>query len=144
MSQAKASPRSSLSAQKLGFRTGQHVLLQARIDGSQVVRPYAPVTLSDQRGSFDLMVKVYPAGGNEFRYGGLMSQFLDRMNRGDTVQAIRTRFVYCANVLPLTDLRIPLVPAKLTQVATLLDHLALLAHIQWALELSHNCDSVLD
>lgn len=74
------------SNQKLGFRTGQHVLLQARIDSQQVVRPYTPVTLSDQKGSFDLMVKVYPAGGNEFRYGGLMSQFLDQMKPGSTIQ----------------------------------------------------------
>ncbi|XP_077541205.1 NADH-cytochrome b5 reductase 3-like [Haemaphysalis longicornis] len=74
------------SNQKLGFRTGQHVLLQARIDRRQVVRPYTPVTLSDRKGSFDIMVKVYRAEENDCKHGGLMSQYLDKMNPGDTIQ----------------------------------------------------------
>lgn len=83
--------------QKLGIHTGQHVLIQAEINGHQVMRPYTPVTLSDHKGSFDLMVKVYPAGVKEDHLrGGLMSQFLDRLKPGDTVQVIgpRGHFVY--------------------------------------------------
>ncbi|KAL3218710.1 hypothetical protein MRX96_031388 [Rhipicephalus microplus] len=48
--------------QKLGFRVGEHVLLFARIGGRTVMRPYTPVSRVDHRGSFDIMVKIYPAG----------------------------------------------------------------------------------
>ncbi|KAL1475292.1 hypothetical protein MTO96_037392 [Rhipicephalus appendiculatus] len=48
--------------QKLGFRVGEHVLLYARIGDRTVMRPYTPVSRVDRRGSFDIMVKIYPAG----------------------------------------------------------------------------------
>lgn len=81
--------------QKLGFRTGQHVLIQANINGRQVVRPYTPVTLSGKKGSFDLMVKVYGVNEDHVR-GGVMSQFLDKLKPGDKVQILgpRGHFVY--------------------------------------------------
>ncbi|KAL3223561.1 hypothetical protein MRX96_049725 [Rhipicephalus microplus] len=44
------------------FRVGEHVLLYARIGGRTVMRPYTPVSRVDHRGSFDIMVKIYPAG----------------------------------------------------------------------------------
>ncbi|KAL3224197.1 hypothetical protein MRX96_049613 [Rhipicephalus microplus] len=47
---------------RLGFRVGEHVLLYARIGGRTVMKPYTPVSRVDHRGSFDIMVKIYPAG----------------------------------------------------------------------------------
>ncbi|XP_077539267.1 NADH-cytochrome b5 reductase 3-like [Haemaphysalis longicornis] len=61
------------------------------------MRPYTPVTLSDHKGSFDLMVKVYKPGVNEDHLrGGIMSQFLNQLKPGDTVQVVgpRGHFVY--------------------------------------------------
>ncbi|KAH6940992.1 hypothetical protein HPB50_011848 [Hyalomma asiaticum] len=61
------------------------------------MRPYTPVSRVDHRGSFDIMVKVYPAGvSRKYPNGGLMSQYLDNLQPGDTieVQGPKGRFVY--------------------------------------------------
>ncbi|XP_077539805.1 NADH-cytochrome b5 reductase 3-like [Haemaphysalis longicornis] len=71
--------------QRLGFRVGQHVLLQAQIGDLLVTRPYTPVSLRDHQGSFDLIVKIYPPG-KKSPLGGVMSQFLDSLQPGDEVQ----------------------------------------------------------
>lgn len=42
----------------LGLRTGDHVQVRARIDGKLVLRSYTPVSLPDQKGSFDLLIRV--------------------------------------------------------------------------------------
>ncbi|XP_049275439.1 NADH-cytochrome b5 reductase 3-like [Rhipicephalus sanguineus] len=83
--------------QKLGFRVGEHVLLNACIGGRTVMRPYTPVSRVDHRGSFDIMVKIYPAGvSRKYPNGGLMSQYLDTLRAGDKIeiQGPRGRFVY--------------------------------------------------
>ncbi|KAL3257166.1 hypothetical protein MRX96_046509, partial [Rhipicephalus microplus] len=73
--------------QKLGFRVGEHVLLYARIGDRTVMRPYTPVSRVDRRGSFDIMVKIYPAGvSRKYPNGGLMSQYLDSLKPGDKIQ----------------------------------------------------------
>lgn len=36
----------------------QHVYMSATVDGSTVVRPYTPITSDDDKGFFDLMIKV--------------------------------------------------------------------------------------
>ncbi|XP_050023596.1 NADH-cytochrome b5 reductase 3-like [Dermacentor andersoni] len=83
--------------QMLGFRVGEHVLLYARIGDRTVMRPYTPVSRTDQRGSFDIMVKIYPAGvSRKHPIGGLMSQYLDSLQPGDKIeiQGPKGRFVY--------------------------------------------------
>ncbi|XP_077486573.1 NADH-cytochrome b5 reductase 3-like [Amblyomma americanum] len=83
--------------QKLGINPGQHVLLSAHIDKRVVARPYTPVSIADQRGCFDLVVKVYRAGcSSVFPNGGLMSQYLDSLAPGDSieVQGPQGRFFY--------------------------------------------------
>ncbi|XP_077540014.1 NADH-cytochrome b5 reductase 2-like [Haemaphysalis longicornis] len=51
------------------------------------MRPYTPVSLCDQRGSFDIIVKVYMRGTSfVFPAGGTMSQLLDHLKTGDAVQ----------------------------------------------------------
>ena len=46
----------------LGLPVGQHVYLAAKIDGKTVQRAYTPVTSDDDKGYFDLIVKVYKSG----------------------------------------------------------------------------------
>ena len=42
----------------LGLPIGQHIYLSAKINGDTVVRPYTPTTSDDDKGFFDLVVKV--------------------------------------------------------------------------------------
>lgn len=42
----------------LGLPIGQHIYLSAKINGDLVVRPYTPTTSDDDKGYFDLVVKV--------------------------------------------------------------------------------------
>ncbi|XP_050046143.1 NADH-cytochrome b5 reductase 3-like [Dermacentor andersoni] len=84
-------------SQRLGLRPCEHVYLHAHLGGRVVVRPYTPVSLCDQRGTFDLIVKVY-AGDDSAAVpgGGVMSQYLDQLAPGDEiqVQGPKGRFVY--------------------------------------------------
>lgn len=42
----------------LGLPIGHHIYLSAKINGDTVVRPYTPTTSDDDKGFFDLIVKV--------------------------------------------------------------------------------------
>lgn len=42
----------------LGLPIGQHISIQANIDGKNVQRSYTPTTLDEDKGYFDLVVKV--------------------------------------------------------------------------------------
>ncbi len=42
----------------LGLPVGQHISVMAEIDGKQVARSYTPTTLDDDKGHFELVVKV--------------------------------------------------------------------------------------
>jgi cytochrome-b5 reductase len=42
----------------LGLPIGQHISVMAEIDGKQHVRSYTPTTLEEDKGHFDLVVKV--------------------------------------------------------------------------------------
>ncbi|XP_065294616.2 NADH-cytochrome b5 reductase 3-like [Dermacentor albipictus] len=73
--------------QVLGCAVGQHVYLWTRRGERLLVRPYTPVSLRDQRGSFDIIVKVYrPGTSSSFPAGGAMSQVLDSLKPGDPIQ----------------------------------------------------------
>eukprot|EP00729_Bicosta_minor_P015587 gene15587-1889_t len=70
----------------LGLPIGKHVYMSATVDGSTVVRPYTPITSDDDKGFFDLMIKVYFKGVNErFPEGGKMTQYMNNMKIGDTI-----------------------------------------------------------
>lgn len=70
----------------LGLPTGQHVYLSAKVDGKLVVRPYTPVSSDEDKGYVELMIKVYFKNTNpKFPDGGKMSQHLENMNIGDTI-----------------------------------------------------------
>ena len=60
--------------------------LSAMINGELVTRPYTPVTSDDEIGYFDLVIKVYKRGVHpKFPEGGKMSQYLDALNIGDSI-----------------------------------------------------------
>ncbi|XP_069048860.1 NADH-cytochrome b5 reductase 3-like [Lepisosteus oculatus] len=70
----------------LGLPIGQHIYLSAKIDGNLVVRPYTPVSSDDDKGFVDLVVKIYYKNVNpKFPEGGKMSQYLESLRIGDTI-----------------------------------------------------------
>lgn len=42
----------------LGLPIGQHIYLTAKVNGNLVIRPYTPVSSDDDKGYFDLVIKV--------------------------------------------------------------------------------------
>ncbi|KAM4553232.1 NADH-cytochrome b5 reductase 2 [Fundulus diaphanus] len=70
----------------LGLPVGQHVYLSAKVNGSLVVRSYTPVSSDEDQGFVDLVVKIYYKGTHpNYPDGGQMSQYLDNMAIGDTI-----------------------------------------------------------
>ncbi|XP_048865768.1 NADH-cytochrome b5 reductase 3 [Brienomyrus brachyistius] len=70
----------------LGLPIGQHIYLSAKVDGNLVVRPYTPVSSDDDKGFVDLVVKIYYKNVNpKFPEGGKMSQYLESLRIGDTI-----------------------------------------------------------
>lgn len=67
------------------------IKLVAQIGGRQEMRLYSPVSSTKQRGSFDLIVKLFGAGG--------MSEHLHNMKPGDTIEMLgpRVKFPVKAN-----------------------------------------------
>eukprot|EP00211_Chloroparvula_japonica_P007616 CAMPEP_0119121702 /NCGR_PEP_ID=MMETSP1310-20130426/2210_1 /TAXON_ID=464262 /ORGANISM="Genus nov. species nov., Strain RCC2339" /LENGTH=331 /DNA_ID=CAMNT_0007111279 /DNA_START=34 /DNA_END=1029 /DNA_ORIENTATION=- len=54
---------------------------------AEISRPYTPTSSDDDRGHFDLVVKVYRGGViDRFPDGGKMSQYLDSLHVGDKVK----------------------------------------------------------
>ncbi|XP_011501979.1 PREDICTED: NADH-cytochrome b5 reductase 3 isoform X2 [Ceratosolen solmsi marchali] len=70
----------------LGLPIGQHVHLTANVNGEVVIRAYTPVTSDDDHGHVDLIIKVYFKNVHpKFPEGGKMSQHLESLQIGDTV-----------------------------------------------------------
>uniref|UniRef100_A0A8D0B9A6 NADH-cytochrome b5 reductase n=1 Tax=Salvator merianae TaxID=96440 RepID=A0A8D0B9A6_SALMN len=70
----------------LGLPVGQHVYLSAKIGGSLVIRAYTPVSSDEEKGYADLVIKVYYQNVHpKFPEGGKMSQYLNSMKIGDTI-----------------------------------------------------------
>jgi len=67
------------STDLLGLPIGQHLSFRAKgEDGAYFMRSYTPTTSDDERGYFDLVVKVYE--------NGKMSKHMDTLNIGDTIE----------------------------------------------------------
>ena len=70
----------------LGLPIGQHVIIFANVGDERVMRKYTPVTSDEDKGHFDLVIKVYKSGVNPlFPDGGKMTQHVDNMNIGDVI-----------------------------------------------------------
>lgn len=68
----------------LGLPVGQHIVIYATVNGEPVTRKYTPVTSDEDKGYFDLVIKVYKSGVNpRFPDGGKMTQVIDDMAIGD-------------------------------------------------------------
>ncbi|KAI7840579.1 hypothetical protein COHA_005732 [Chlorella ohadii] len=73
---------------RFGLPVGKHVFLYAKINGELVMRAYTPSSSDDERGYFELVVKVYFANQHpRFPDGGKMSQYLDSLAIGDSIEA---------------------------------------------------------
>lgn len=72
----------------LGLPIGQHICLKfTNADGNNVIRTYTPVTGDEILGTVTFCIKVYFAGVNpRFPKGGQMSQHLESLKIGDTMQ----------------------------------------------------------
>lgn len=55
----------------LGLPVGQHVSVQAPVDGRMVMRSYTPISSDADRGIVDLLVKAYPSGRVSKHIGAL-------------------------------------------------------------------------
>jgi cytochrome-b5 reductase len=62
----------------LKLATGRHLQVRAIINGKEVVRSYTPISLPDDQGFFELMVKVYPTG--------TVSRHIGSLNIGDWLE----------------------------------------------------------
>ncbi|XP_049864952.1 NADH-cytochrome b5 reductase 2 isoform X2 [Pectinophora gossypiella] len=70
----------------LGLPIGQHIHLSAKINDDLVIRAYTPVSSDDDKGYVDLVIKVYFKNVHpKFPEGGKMSQHLENMKLGDTI-----------------------------------------------------------
>jgi len=70
----------------LGLPVGQHVYLSARVNNQLVIRPYTPVTSDDDKGYFDLVVKIYFKNVHpKFPDGGKLTQYLEHLPIGQTI-----------------------------------------------------------
>ena len=71
----------------LGLPIGQHLTLQFTDSktGKSIQRSYTPVSCATVPGKFSLMIKVYPPLAPKFPVGGLMSQHLDQLQIGQTI-----------------------------------------------------------
>ncbi|XP_066999551.1 NADH-cytochrome b5 reductase 2 isoform X2 [Anabrus simplex] len=70
----------------LGLPVGQHIHLSAKISDEIVIRSYTPVSSDEDKGYMDLVIKVYFKNVHpKFPEGGKMSQHLESMKIGDTI-----------------------------------------------------------
>ncbi|CAG8589515.1 2222_t:CDS:2 [Acaulospora morrowiae] len=72
----------------LGLPIGQHISVQAEIDGKLVQRSYTPTSSDDDLGHFDLVIKTYPNGN--------ISKWIDELKIGEkiTVKGPKGQFKY--------------------------------------------------
>mmetsp|Transcript_2470 Transcript_2470/g.3713 ORF Transcript_2470/g.3713 Transcript_2470/m.3713 type:complete len:886 (-) Transcript_2470:225-2882(-) len=68
----------------LGLPTGKHVFLSATIDNEMVLRRYTPISSNYDVGCIKFVIKAYPPC-ERFPRGGKMSQHLDSLKIGDTI-----------------------------------------------------------
>lgn len=68
----------------LGLPTGKHVFLSATINGEMVLRRYTPISSNYDVGCIKFVIKAYPPC-ERFPKGGKMSQYLDALKIGDTI-----------------------------------------------------------
>eukprot|EP01017_Pseudomicrothorax_dubius_P045193 TRINITY_DN777_c0_g1_i9.p1 TRINITY_DN777_c0_g1~~TRINITY_DN777_c0_g1_i9.p1 ORF type:complete len:321 (+),score=51.26 TRINITY_DN777_c0_g1_i9:105-1067(+) len=78
---------------RLGLFAGEHIAIQETVktpeepEGEVIYRKYTPVSGLDERGSFDLLVKIYrPNTHPKFPEGGMLTPLLEKMQIGDKIR----------------------------------------------------------
>jgi len=69
----------------LGLPTGKHMFLSAKINEETVVRRYTPISSNHDIGCVKFVIKAYPPCPPRFPEGGKMSQYLDSLQIGDSI-----------------------------------------------------------
>jgi len=76
----------------LGLGVGEHIVIHAFLPtpfmptGEDVRRKYTPTSKITQKGTFDLVVKIYRKGEHPvFPNGGIMTPYLESLNLGDKI-----------------------------------------------------------
>ena len=97
--------RFGISNKKFNLPIGQHIYLSALVNGTIVERAYAPLSVNNDRGYFDLAIKVVIyeindsllknsylkviakifRANSKFPKGGKLTQFLDKMKPGEII-----------------------------------------------------------
>jgi len=62
----------------IGLPIGKHISIKANVNGREIYRSYTPVSSDDEKGYFDLIIKVYEKGQ--------MSQYIDNLKIGESIQ----------------------------------------------------------
>lgn len=71
----------------LGLPIGKHIQLIADINGVEVKRPYTPVSSDDDKGFFELVIKIYFKNVHpKFPDGGKLTQYLESLAIGDEIK----------------------------------------------------------
>ena len=68
----------------LGLPTGKHIFMSAKINGENVLRRYTPITSNHDIGCIKFVIKCYRPC-ERFPNGGVMSQYVDTLQIGDTL-----------------------------------------------------------
>ena len=89
----------------LGLPTGKHIFMSAKIDGETVLRRYTPITSNHDIGCIKFVIKCYRPC-ERFPNGGVMSQYVDTLQIGDTLdfKGPVGEFEYLANGTFITEL----------------------------------------
>ena len=79
----------------LGLGVGGHIIVEALIPtkehprGELIKRKYTPTSSTHQKGSFDMIIKIYRKGTHcDYPDGGVLSQNLESMKIGDKANDI--------------------------------------------------------
>lgn len=70
----------------LGLPTCKHIFVSTKIEGKLVSRPYTPVSCDQDLGYVEFMLKIYSPAPPRFPVGGALSQHLDSLKIGDSMQ----------------------------------------------------------
>lgn len=87
--------------QKIGLPTGQHLMLSLRdpVTRENIIRSYTPLSISDQLGTLDILIKVYFPDKESKNPGGKMTMALESIPIGHSVEFKGPigKFVYLGN-----------------------------------------------
>uniref|UniRef100_A0A131YC86 NADH-cytochrome b5 reductase n=1 Tax=Ixodes ricinus TaxID=34613 RepID=A0A131YC86_IXORI len=62
----------------LQMNVGDHLIMRASYNGECITRQYTPISPSAQRGTFEVLIKIYP--------NGKMSKYIDSLTEGSLVE----------------------------------------------------------